>query len=80
MLLSPAIKTAGYAATVSPSGKANSVHETKAEFQIEFQGDLSATFCLPIRARPLLSETKTMRSNISDKSRTMSISRRLGAG
>jgi hypothetical protein len=39
------IKTAG-AAAVSPEGKVKSVHEAKADFKIEFEHGLSATFCL----------------------------------
>jgi hypothetical protein len=38
------IKTAG-AAAVSPGSKVKSVHEAKAEFEIEFEGDSSAKFC-----------------------------------
>ena len=39
------IKTAG-PATISPGGKVKSVHETKAEFKIDFEDGSSATFCL----------------------------------
>jgi len=39
------IKTAG-PATISPGGKIKSVHETKAEFKIDFEDGSSATLCL----------------------------------
>ena len=39
------IKTAG-PATIPPGGKVKSVHETKAEFKIEFGDGASVTFCL----------------------------------
>jgi hypothetical protein len=39
------IKTTG-AAAISPGSKVKSVHEAKAEFKIEFEDGLSATFCL----------------------------------
>jgi hypothetical protein len=39
------IKTAG-AGAVSLGSKVKSVHETKAEFRIEFEDGSSATFCL----------------------------------
>ena len=39
------IKTAG-AAAVSLGSKVKSVHEAKADFKIEFEDGLSATFCL----------------------------------
>jgi len=39
------IKTAGPAA-VPPGGKVKSVHETKAEFKIDFEDGSSATLCL----------------------------------
>jgi hypothetical protein len=34
------------AAAVSPGGKIRSIHETRAEFKIEFEDGSSATFCL----------------------------------
>ena len=39
------IKTAG-PATMPPGGKVKSVHESKAEFKIEFEDGSSATLCL----------------------------------
>jgi hypothetical protein len=39
------IKTAG-PATIPPGGKVKSVHETKAEFKIDFEDGSSATLCL----------------------------------
>ena len=39
------IKTTG-AAAASPGSKVKSVHETKADFKIEFEDGSSATFCL----------------------------------
>jgi hypothetical protein len=39
------IKTTG-AAAVSPGGKIRSVHETRAEFKIEFEGGSNTTMCL----------------------------------
>jgi len=39
------IKTTG-PATIPPGGKVKSVHETKAEFKIEFADGPSATLCL----------------------------------
>jgi hypothetical protein len=39
------IKTSG-PVTVPPEGKVKSVHETKAEFKIEFEDGPSATLCL----------------------------------
>jgi hypothetical protein len=39
------IKTTG-PATIPPGGKVKSVHETKAEFKIEFEDGPSATLCL----------------------------------
>ena len=39
------IKTTA-AAAVSPGSKVKSVHEARAEFRIEFENGLSATFCL----------------------------------
>jgi hypothetical protein len=39
------IKTSG-PVTVPPGGKVKSVHETKAEFKIEFEDGPSATLCL----------------------------------
>jgi hypothetical protein len=39
------IKTAG-PARIPPAGKVKSVHETKAEFKIDFEDGSSATLCL----------------------------------
>lgn len=39
------IKTAG-TVTIAPGGKVKAVHETKAEFKIEFEDGPSATLCL----------------------------------
>ena len=39
------IKTAG-PATVPPGGKVKSVHESRAEFKIDFEDSSSATLCL----------------------------------
>jgi hypothetical protein len=39
------IKTAG-PATIPPGGKVKSIHETRAEFKIDFEDGSSATFCL----------------------------------
>ena len=60
------IKTAG-PATIPPGGKVKCVHETKAEFKIDFEDGSSANSVLPIRARPLPSEIRTMRWNTSDR-------------
>src|SRR5260370_41493495 len=40
------IKTVGPPAAVSPGGKVKSVHEAKAEIEIEFKDGSTATFCL----------------------------------
>jgi hypothetical protein len=61
------IKTAA-ASAVSPGSKVKAVREDKADFKIEFEDGSSATLCLADAARPLLSEIRTMRSNISGKS------------
>jgi hypothetical protein len=61
------IKTAG-PETVPPGGKVKSVHESKAEFKMDFEDGSSTTLAWPIRARPLPSETRTMRWNTSDRS------------
>ena len=39
------IKTAG-PATIPPGGKVKSVHESRAEFKIDFEGGSSVTLCL----------------------------------
>jgi hypothetical protein len=61
------IKTAG-PATIPPGGKVKCVHETKAEFKIDFEDGSSATLCLADPARPLSSEIRIMQWNTSERS------------
>ena len=53
------IKTAG-PATIQPGGKVTSVHETMAEFKIDFEDVRVRHSAWPIRARPLPFEIRIM--------------------